>query len=448
MKTRADRRAAGKALRESVPRSAHAAWKPPADRPDIVELLEATNRDRMPDLIPLRYARMLQSPLACLRGAAVIMAMDVAHLPTTNIRLQSCGDCHLQNFGWFASPERNLIFDISDFDESRRAPWEWDVKRLVASVVLTARSLRGTKSRQKEIGLSVVRAYREHLIAYEPLAPLEMWYVRLDAQALLDQATDPATKKRSQQQIDAARERTMDRLLPKITERVNDSLRFRDRPPLIFHPSSVEEHLREIHDLMQKYRETLSDERRILLDRYRLVDVAYKVVGIGSVGLRCSIALMLDADEFPLVLQIKEARASVLEPFVGPSERSHPGHRVVHAQRMMQAASDVFLGWANDAEGRSFYFRQLRDMKMSVDVSQMSLSELEEYAKLCGWALARSHAKSGDASLITGYLGTGSQFDEALAEFGPAYATQAEQDFETLREAARSERIPVAKEIT
>ena len=443
--TRADRQAAGKALRESVPRSSHAAWTSPADRADIIVLLEESNQDRLPELTPLRYARMLQSPLACFRGAAIVMATDVARLPTTNIRLQSCGDCHLQNFGWFATPERNLIFDITDFDESRSAPWEWDVKRLAASVVLAAQRLTTSRSQLTVLGQTIAREYREHVTEYEPLGPLEMWYVRLDSQMFLDRASDAAAKKRSQRFIDDARQRTIDRLLPKMTERVDGHLRFKDRPPLIFHPTGSDSYLTEIHSLVQKYRETLSDDRRILLDRYRLVDVAYKVVGVGSVGLRCSIALMLDADEFPLVLQIKEARASVLEEFVGHSERSHHGHRVVHGQRVMQAASDLFLGWANDSQGRSFYFRQLRDMKMSVDVEQMSLAELEEYGKLCAWALARAHAKSGDASLIVGYLGNGSQFDEALGEFGFAYANQAELDFETLRQAAKSGRITVAQ---
>ncbi len=443
---RSQRQAAGKALRESSPRSAHALWNPPADRADIVTLIEESNRDRLPELIPLRYGRMLRSPLACYRGSAVVMAADLASLPTTNIRLQSCGDCHLSNFGWFASPERNLVFDINDFDESRTAPWEWDVKRLVVSVVLAARGLNASKSSQRELGQAVAREYREHLTAYEPLGPLEMWYERLDANELLNDASEIGTKKRSQQMIDAARQRTIDKLLPKITERVDGKLRFADRPPLIFHPTQFDQFLREIHGLMQQYRSTLSDERRVLLDRYRFVDVAYKVVGVGSVGLRCGIILMLDPDDSPLVLQIKEARASVLDKFVGPSDRTHHGHRIVHGQRVMQATSDMFLGWANDSDGRSYYFRQLRDMKMSADVERMSLPDLEEYIRLCGWGLARAHAKSGDASSITGYLGTGSQFDEALGEFGMAYATQSERDFETLQKAAKSGRIAVTSE--
>lgn len=443
-KLRCDRQAAGKALRETVPRSIHATWKPSSTRTDIISLLEQSNQDRLPELASLRYRRMLQSPLACLRGSAIVMAEDLAGLPMTNIRLQACGDCHLQNFGWFASPERNLVFDVNDFDETLNAPWEWDVKRLVASAVVAARGLNASKSEQQEIGEEVAREYREHLAEYEKLGPLEMWYVRLDSSVLLTQATDISSKERSQQMIDAARQRTIDKLLPKLTECTNGELRFKDRPPLVSHAPDFDNYLSKIRELMQQYRATLSDERRVLLDRYRLVDVADKVVGVGSVGLRCGMILMLDPDDSPLVLQIKEARPSVLEKFVGPSDRTHPGHRIVHGQRLMQAASDIFLGWANGSSGRSFYFRQLRDMKMSVNVESGSLLELQEYSRLCGWALARAHAKSGDASSITGYLGSGSQFDEALGEFGMAYANQVERDFETLQNAAKSGRIVVA----
>lgn len=442
--TREMRRTAGKSLRDSVPRSAHADWKPPAHRSDIVGLLEESNQDRLPDLVPFRYGRMLQSPPAFLRGSAIIMAEDLAGLPATNIRVQLCGDCHLQNFGWFASPERNLVFDITDFDESRAGPWEWDVKRLVASVIVAARSLNASKMQQREFGISVAREYREHLAEYASLAPLEMWYVRIDASSLQAHVQDSDFKRQLLQLVETARQRTVDKMLPKMIEHIGTELRFKDRKPLIYHPRGFGDYFKEKLWILQEYRKTLSDERRVLLDRYRPVDFAYKVVGVGSVGLRCSIALMLDPDDEPLVLQIKEAGASVLEKFVGPSKRTHHGHRVVHGQRVLQAASDIFLGWGNDSTGRAFYVRQLRDMKMSVVVEQMTLTELGEYSRLCGWALARAHAKAGDAVSISGYLGTGSPFDEAMGEFGMAYATQVEQDFETLKQAAKSGRI-VAK---
>ena len=447
-KPRSQRRDEGKILRDVNPRSTHAVWKPPADRADVVAILEESNQDRLSDLIPLRFARMLQSPLAFLRGSASIMAADLAGLPTTNIRVQSCGDCHLQNFGWFATPERNLIFDITDFDESRRAPWEWDVKRLVTSVVLASRELQvpASPSSQEELGRATARSYREHLAEFETMSPLEMWYVRLDAAELMKRSPEIGSASRCQQILDAASKRTMDQLLPKITQRVDGKLQFKDRPPLISHPSEFDRLQKEIHDLIQQYRGTLSDERRVLLDRYQMVDVAYKVVGVGSVGLRCGIILMLDPDEAALVLQIKEARASVLEKFVGKSKQTHDGHRIVHGQRLMQAASDQFLGWANDSAGRCYYFRQLRDMKLSIGIDQMTITDLKDYAQLCGWALARAHAKAGDASTISGYLGSGESFDEALGQFGIAYADQSETDFKTLQTAAESGRIPVAKD--
>lgn len=438
---RDQRRAAGRAFRDSLSRSHHAIWKPPTNRPDLVSLLEESNYDRLPDLIPIRYGRMLQSPLAFLRGSAVVMAGDLAGLPATNIRLPICGDCHLQNFGWFASPERNLVFDITDFDESRTAPWEWDVKRLVASVVVAAQGLSASKAIQKEFAATVAREYRERLTEYADLAPLEMWYLRIDASELQSHVQDVAFKRQLPKLIETARQKTVDKMLPKILERVENQLRFKDRLPLIYHPQDFDQYRDKIGRVMQEYRKTLSDERRMLLDRYRVVDVAYKVVGVGSVGLRCSIALMLDPDERPLVLQIKEARASVLEKFIGPSDRTHHGHRIVHGQRVLQAASDIFLGWGNDSTGRAYYVRQLRDMKMSVVVEQMSLPELGEYGRLCGWALARAHAKAGDAVTVSGYLGTGTQFDDAMGDFGIAYATQVNQDFETLMQAAKSGRI-------
>lgn len=448
IKPRAQRREDGKKLRDMNPRSNLALWKSPANRADIVSILEESNQDRLSELIPLRFARMLQSPLAFLRGSAAVMAADLAGLPTTNIRVQSCGDCHLQNFGWFATPERNLIFDITDFDESRKAPWEWDIKRLVTSVVLASRELQvpASVSTQEELGRATAKSYREHLAEFETMSPLEMWYVRLDSTELVKRYPEIGSDTRCQQILDAARQRTIEHLLPKITERVNGKLKFKDRPPLISHPAKFDRLQTEIQAIIQQYRETLSDERRVLLDRYQMVDVAYKVVGVGSVGLRCGIILMLDPDESALVLQIKEARASVLEKFVGKSERSHDGHRIVHGQRLMQAASDQFLGWANDSTGRCYYFRQLRDMKLSIGIDQMSMADLKDYAQLCGWGLARAHAKAGDASTISGYLGTGETFDEALGQFGIAYADQSEADFMTLQKAAESGRIPVAKD--
>jgi uncharacterized protein (DUF2252 family) len=438
---REERKAHGKSLRQHTPRSAHAPWQAPSDRPDILDLLAESNRERLPELIPIRHARMLKSPLACFRGLASMMAHDLAQLPTTHLRLQSCGDCHLQNFGWFASPERNLVFDINDFDETRSAPWEWDVKRLAVSVALAGRELHADRDRQQELAQRVTRTYREQLTRYAALAPLEMWYERLDASSLLQQASSTAARVRMQQVIDAARLRTIAQMLPHLIDRTDGQWRIKDQPPLIFHPSHEVQYAAEIAELLKPYRESLPDDRRVLLDRYRLADVAYKVVGVGSVGLRCGMLVLLDPDESPLVLQVKEARASVLEPFVGPSRRTHHGQRIVHGQRVMQAASDVFLGWATDHAGRHYYFRQLRDMKLSVQVADLSLTELDDYSRLCGWALARAHAKAGDATTIAGYLGKSDSFDAALGSFAVAYADQVEQDFDELQRAVRAGRI-------
>lgn len=442
---REERRAFGKSLRDAVPRSAHASWRAAPNRPDIVSLLEESNRDRLPRLIPVRYARMLKSPLDFFRGSAIVMTEDLATVPSTNYRIQICGDCHLQNLGWFATPERNLIFDVNDFDETRAAPWEWDVKRLVASIVLAARRLNAAKNRQHELAEILLCAYRQHLAAYEALSPLETWYARLDAAALLDSTSDPEAKKRSQQTVDAARKKTLDKLLPNLTETVNGVMRFKEDPPRVFHPTAPVESLPQISGLMESYCNTLSDERRVLLDRYRISDVAMKVIGVGSVGLRCGVVLMVDSDDVPLVLQFKEARASVLEKFVGQSQRAHHGQRIVYGQRLMQAASDLFLGWADGSDNRSYYFRQLRDMKLSIEIDKLSAPEFEEYVRLCGWALARAHAKSGDASVLSGYIGSSNQFDQALAQFGTAYADQVERDFETLSAARKAGRIAVSE---
>jgi uncharacterized protein (DUF2252 family) len=444
MINRAERQALGKGLRDTVPRAAQAIWQPGTHRTQVLSMLEESNRGRLPDLIPLRYARMLQSPLAFFRGSAGVMAADLATLPTTKLRLQSCGDCHLQNFGWFATPERNLIFDVTDFDESRTAPWEWDLKRLVASTVLAARQFGLSSDKQQESGRAVAQAYREHLTEYQQFTPLEMWYQRLDVRELEKHPSMVASRLYLDSLVESARKRTMEALFPKMTARVAGQLRFKDRPPLIFHPPQQERYVNECDALIRDYRQTLAEDRRVLLDRYRVADVVAKVVGVGSVGLRCGVVLLLDADESPLLLQIKEARASVLEPFVGKSERTHHGQRVVHGQRVMQAASDLFLGWASDSEGRCYYFRQLRDMKFSTTLEDLSPSEFREYAKMCGWGLARAHAKAGNVASIAGYLGDGDQFDVALGEFGMAYATQAEHDYEVLRQGAKSGRIPVA----
>lgn len=437
---RAERIAVGRALRERVAQAAHAQWQPAPDRPDPIALLEASNRDRLAPLLPIRYGRMVASPLAFLRGSAGVMAADLAQTPTTGIHVQICGDCHLQNFGFFASPERHVVFDVNDFDETHLGPWEWDVKRLAASVAVAARQNGADEDAQRSVARTAVKSYRRRLAEFSQLTSGDLWYVRLNAEFLIANARRRQREK-LQQIVEKAQLRTVNSLLPKLTEQVAGQLRLIDQPPLIFHAEPGSGFAEEVRYLFQRYRKTLQDDRRELLDRFRLVDVAYKVVGVGSVGLRCYMALLLDADGGPLLLQIKEAGTSVLEPLVGPSPFVNHGQRIVHGQRMMQAVSDPFLGWAAEHGGRDYYVRQLRDMKTSVDVATMTYPELQDYVRLCGWALARAHAKSGAAATISGYLGTDNQFDRAVAIFALAYAEQTVRDHAALQAAVQSGRL-------
>ena len=409
-RARAERLAAGKALRERISRKSHGDWKPKRSRRDPVELLEASNKGRLPQLTPIRYGRMLKSPFTFLRGSAALMAFDLAGTPNTGIRVQACGDCHLLNFGLFATPERHLVFDVNDFDETLPAPWEWDLKRLVASVVVAARDDRLSDSKARDAVMSCVSGYRQHLAECSKMNPMQVWYQRLDVEALIANAPDAEAKRFRQQIAHEALERVIEHHYPKVTEKKDGHCRLVDHPPLLFH--ARERHWHEwLHEALVEYRRTLSDERRVLFDRYRFEDSALKVVGIGSVGTRCYIALFFAEDNEPLVLQFKEARRSVLEPYVQKSKYENQGERVVMGQRLMQSSSDIFLGWACGRRGFDFYVRQLRDMKMSIPIAGVSAVQLERYAETCGWTLARAHAKSGDAATISGYLGKNNAFD-------------------------------------
>lgn len=438
MSLRQARQAAGKALRQTVPRSLHRDWHPPSDRPDPLELLKKSNQQRIPDLIPIRHWRMMQSPFAFMRGSALIMAADLATTPTTGIQVQACGDCHLLNFGGFATPERNLIFDLNDFDETLLAPWEWDVKRLVTSFILAGRALQLSDRASAEAALAAAQAYRLAIAHYSQMRTLEVWYARLDAHLLIEHAPDEDTRKHWEKMAARAFNRTLDQAVAQLTEVVEGQRRFIDNPPLIYHPPNQAEYFAQISDLFEQYRDTLQVDRQFLLDRYRLVDVALKVVGVGSVGTHCGVALLLDANNDPLLLQYKEARPSVLEPYAGKSPYPHEGQRIVSGQRLMQAASDIFLGWTTNVEGHDFYFRQLKDMKTAIKLKGMSARSLEDYAEICGAALARAHARTGDSALISGYLGKSDAFDQAVTDFAVAYAYQVEQDHQRLMEAIQS----------
>jgi uncharacterized protein (DUF2252 family) len=432
--------ALGKKLREKVPRSSHAKFVVSRHRPDPIELLKASDRGRIEALLPIRYQRMRQSPFAFLRGAAVVMAADLAHTSVTGLRVQACGDCHVANFGGFATPERRLVFDINDFDETLPAPWEWDVKRLAASFVLATKDAGLSDRNSKNAARRAAQSYRTHMREYAEMTALQVWYSHLDLELLVEKASGQKERKQWLKVIGQAESRTSSHEFPKIAAVRNGRARILDRPPLIYHPREIGRLGKSVRTIFQRYRETLPLERRIVLDRYELVDVARKVVGVGAVGTRCAAALLLASPHDPLLLQFKEARRSVLEPFVGPCRYKNQGERVVVGQRLLQSASDVFLGWTSDDEGHDYYFRQLRDMKMKTNLS-MSKSNWFEYAELCGWVLARAHARTGDPAAISGYLGKNDAFDEAIEKFAVAYALQTERDYAALLRAIRNGKI-------
>jgi uncharacterized protein (DUF2252 family) len=399
-------------------------------------------------LVPLRYGRMLQSPFTFYRGSAGVMAADLAHTPVSGINVQVCGDCHLMNFGGFATPERRLIFDINDLDETLPAPWEWDVKRLVASFVLAARSNGLSDADGRDAAIACARSYRRKMRDFTAMDVLDVWYARLDESDVLAMLPQDRRAALSKRIAKATARGSSELVYPKLVEQVAGRTRIHDTPPTIFHADASRGagNLELIRECFAQYRETLAEDRRVLLDRYRLVDAAVKVVGIGSVGTLCMVALMMSVADNPLFLQFKQANASVLEAYAGKSAYPQHGQRVVMGQRLMQPASDLFLGWVIGPEGRHFYIRQLRDVKLSPLVETYDAAMLSIYGQLCGWALARAHAKAGDPWAISGYLGKNAQFDEAMGQFAIAYADQAERDHAALRAAVRAGTVEVQLE--
>jgi uncharacterized protein (DUF2252 family) len=438
---REDRIAFGKALRTKVARTAHAEWKAPGDRPDPITVLQHSDKGRLPELLAIRYERMRQSPFAFYRGAAAVMAWDLSRTRVTGIRVQACGDCHAANFGGFASPERQLLFDINDFDETLPAPWEWDVKRLAASVVLGLREIGASDRQCEDAVLTTANSYRIHMYNYAAMRALDVWYSHVDAEVFIRKASSLTAKKRWKRLEEQARRQTAGHILSKMTETKNGRLRIADHPPLVYHPRESDLIRRHVTGMFRRYRATLPAERRILLDRYHIVDVARKVVGVGSVGTRCAAALLLADKNDPLLLQFKEALPSVLEPYTAKSQYRNHGERVVTGQRMLQSASDVFLGWTHDDSGHNYYFRQLRDMKMKIDLTQMTKRDWFEYVDICGWTLARAHARTGEPARIAGYLGKSDKFDRALAKFAFRYTEQTDRDYELLLKAIRTGRL-------
>jgi uncharacterized protein (DUF2252 family) len=441
------RRERGRAARQMAPRSSHAGWAPAPDRPDPIDLLEEQARDRLPELLPIRYGRMMASPFAFMRGSAIVMAQDLAGTPKTGIHAQLCGDAHLLNFGAYASPERSLLFDLNDFDETLPGPWEWDVKRLAASFVVAGRENSFDASDCREAARACVASYRSRMAEFSEMGELEVWYSRITEEEILGLISGANARKKTAKKFDKttrkARGRDSLQALSKLTRLVDGRRIINDDPPLLLRIPEGDEVRGQVYTILESYKRTLQEDRRHLLDRFRFVDAARKVVGVGSVGRRAYVVLLEGRDENdPLFLQVKEVGASVLEDHVASNAYEHHGHRVVAGQRLMQAASDIFLGWFRGTEGRDFYWRQLRDMKGSADVEGMTADELVIYAGLCGWALARAHARSGDRVEIAAYLGKSERFDGAIADFAKDYADQTERDHAALCAAVKSGRLP------
>ncbi len=459
--TSAERAARGKALRAEVPRESHAVFDPPPDRPDPISLLEEQAKTRVPELVPVRYGRMMVSPFTYYRGAALPMAADLATTPVTGLAVQACGDAHLSNFGVFASPERSLVFDVNDFDETLPGPWEWDVKRLAASLEVAARENGFPGSRRREIVLATAASYRLAMRSFAKMTNLDVWYARADVEQVRD-SSQLGDRQRKVVEEGMAKARTRDSMqqLSKLTHMVDGRPRIISDPPLLVPvdeliPADTDRTTFEsqITDLIGKYRRTLETDRRFLLEQFEFCDMARKVVGVGSVGTRCWIVLLLGRDDSdPLFLQVKEAEASVLSRFVGASKYSNQGQRVVAGQRLMQATSDIFLGWQRtvaglDSQSRDFYVRQLRDWKFSLDVNAMVPRGMRVYGELCGWTLARAHARACDRIAISTYLGRSDVFDQAIARFAVAYADQNERDHQALVAAAASGRITAERDV-
>jgi uncharacterized protein (DUF2252 family) len=439
----------GRSLRTKCSRQSHASWAPPNARPDPIALLKQSSKGRIPELVPIRYGRMLQSPFAFFRGAALNMAADLAHTPLTGLRVQACGDCHLLNFGMFATPERREVFDINDLDETLPGPWEWDLKRLTTSFVLASRSNGFDKASARDAALSCVRSYRRRMAEFSQMRVLDVWYARLDVDELMPQITDEQLRRRIEKQLAAARHQSVtEHDYPRLVQVVRGMPVIKDNRPLIYHGRQRHhtELFAHVNEAFARYRESLPDDRRVLVDRFEVRDVAMKVVGIGSVGTRCGIMLLTATAQDPLVLQIKEARSSVLEAYAGKSRYANHGQRVVNGCRLMQSASDLFLGWTVGLEGCQYYIRQLRDMKIKIVVETFSRTDMIQYAKLCGWALARAHARSGEPARISGYLGGSDKFDQAIARFATAYADQTERDHDLLKKAVRDGKLEVSSE--
>ncbi len=456
--TVAERRAQGRAVRAATPRRTHA--QVGRTERDPLALLELSSAGRVAALVPLRYGRMLASPFAFFRGSAIIQAHDLAGTPDSGLRFQICGDCHLMNFGGFATPERDLLFDLNDFDETAPGPWEWDLKRLVASFAIAARQLGHGEAFAAELAYRAARTYQYRIAEYAQMGMLDLWYERITFDRMIESADTDVLRERIRRGIERASRRTHETVLPKLASLEHGTWRIRDAPPAVFHVfgrttlfgpeddwMGLGDWATLIQPIYRDYLGSLAPDRAALLSHFRMHDLAFKVVGVGSVGTRCLILLLTDPQDGPLFLQFKEASQSVVSRFVRSRGPKHDGHRVVAGQRLMQAASDPFLGWTSGPFGRPIYGRQLRDMKISAQLELFDRDTFRHYAQLCGWTLARAHAKAGGcAPQIAGYAGKGERLAEALAKYATAYADQIERDYEIFRRACRSGRLEARTE--
>jgi len=442
LRTYAERYSAGKALREACPRTTHAGWKAPANRRDPVELVVVSEKGRIPDLLPLRHGRMVRSAFTFYRGAALTMAADLGHTPSTGVHVQCCGDAHLCNFGGFATPERKVIFSINDLDETLPAPWEWNMKRLAASFVVACRDNGLQDDVAEDVVDSCVRTYRESMSEFSQMKTLDLWYYALEPEELQRMCSFDLKKRMTKRIEEEKRKSASEEIFPKLAERQGGKHIIKDQLPTIFHapghtPGEIQ---RAVTAAFAKYRETLSASTQSLLDRYEIRDAAIKVVGIGSVGTACWVLLLTAGEDDALFLQIKEARTSVLEPYAGRSLFPNHGQRVVNGYRVMQPSSDVFLGWTEGPK-RHFFLRQLRDVKISIRVETFGRVEMDVYAKWCGRTLALSHARSGSSAMLSGYMGKSDAFDRAIVAFSLAYADQNEKDHTALNRAVRAGKV-------
>lgn len=446
--TESELRAKGKKLREKCPRSSHATWKAPPDRRDAVDLVEEANVGRLPELVPIRHGRMMQSPFTFYRGTALNMAADLAITPATGIRVQVCGDAHLGNFRLFATPERRVIFDIHDLDETLPAPWEWDVKRLAASFVIASRNNNLSEEVGREAVLNCIRSYREQMAEFGAMNVMEVWYTSFEVETLIKNFSCKKHRKHLAKRLSKVRERSaFEYDFPKLTSGgINPTIR--EHPPTIYHwrEESLERSSTTVREAFDNYRNTLPLYRHGLLDRFDLKDLAIKVVGVGSVGTACFVALLMAGVKDPLFLQMKEARPSVLEPYAGASVFPNHGQRVIMGHRLMQSSSDIFLGWTSSRSGRHYYVRQLRDAKVKFEVDRFDASHMIQFAESCGATLARAHARTGEPATISGYLGKSDRFDRAIVDFSVAYADQAERDYESFVKAIRKGRLAAVAE--